>query len=108
MGFTVKAFIFIAIFYFASVFFTIGLISAFGVSSGIQMPEFPRAPKDFNWLNPLSYAAIFSFVWSVISYIITSAAHFGILVFSLPTPLNILSVLFGLFFFVVLIEWVRG
>jgi hypothetical protein len=109
MGFTVRAFIFITIFFVASVTFGIGLMSAFGVSSGIEMPELPKTPKDLNWLNPLSYGAIFSYVWDVISYVITCISHFGTLVLSLPSPLNTLvSAIFGLFFFIVLVEWVRG
>jgi hypothetical protein len=107
MGFTVRAFIFITIFFFASVFLSIGLMSSFGVSSGIEMPRLPESPKDFNWLNPASYGAIFGYVWGVISYVLTCISNFGKL--WLPSPLDVLvPAIFGLFFLVVLVEWVRG
>jgi hypothetical protein len=109
MGFTVKATVFLAIFFFASVFLASGLISVFGVSSGISTPSLPSFPSDLNWLNPASYGAIFSFVWGVISYIITSIANFLMLMAYLPSPLNVLMYsIFALFFIVVLMEWVRG
>jgi len=109
MGFTVRASIFAALFFFASVFLASGLMSAFGISSGISSPSLPPFPSDLNWLNPASYAAIFSFVWNVISYVITSIANFFILMAYLPSPLNVLMYsIFALFFIVVLMEWVRG
>jgi hypothetical protein len=109
MGFTVRAFIFIAVFFFASVFLSIGLISAFGVSTVISVPLLPHFPSDINWFNPLSYGAIVGFAWGVISYIITCMVNFLILTAYLPSPLDFLMYsIFGLFFLVVVVEWLRG
>ena len=109
MGFTVRAFIFITIFFFASVFLASGLMSAFGVSTVISIPSLPSFPSDINWFNPLSYGAIVGFAWGVISYVITSMVNFLVLTAYLPSPLNFLMYsIFGLFFLVVIMEWLRG